>query len=478
MHWGSLILVPWAEALWTEQPVPPALLALLGKLAMNRLEASWLAAVRPGGDGVRDGRVLVACSGGGDSVALLAFLWAVRRSLGLELVVAHAHHGLRPEADAGGRPGARPVPVRGPGPGGGEPGRAGPRPGRGPGPGDRGPGAALDLAAQPWPRAEGAAAVATGHTLDDHTETVLVRLARGGGAGCLTPLPRRQGLRWSPLVQARREDLRAYLRQKGIPWLEDASNQEPVHPPQPLAPAAGAHARRSPGPGRAPLGDPPPGGGAGRLPRPAGGRLARRALGAGRTRAGPAAGPAPGPSRSCAGPWRRPPGQCGWPREPDLLRDLAAWMLPHLQRKPGKAKEWGGWRLEPSGEKTGRPAHGLFRPGATIALGPAGNRIMSKPDPPKLRTPSPGPVRLDGARGHPPWRHLEFDDEERAGLDRDHRAGPIGAQADTPELQSQRDRLLHLLHRGRRRQIPQRHPDRPGCGGDLQERPSRAPRAR
>jgi len=32
MHWGSLILVPWAEALWTSKPVPPALLALLGKL--------------------------------------------------------------------------------------------------------------------------------------------------------------------------------------------------------------------------------------------------------------------------------------------------------------------------------------------------------------------------------------------------------------------------------------------------------------
>lgn len=32
MHWGSLILAPWAEALWTERPVPPALLALLGRL--------------------------------------------------------------------------------------------------------------------------------------------------------------------------------------------------------------------------------------------------------------------------------------------------------------------------------------------------------------------------------------------------------------------------------------------------------------
>jgi bacillithiol biosynthesis deacetylase BshB1 len=33
MHWGSLILAPWAEALWTEKPVPPALLAFLARLA-------------------------------------------------------------------------------------------------------------------------------------------------------------------------------------------------------------------------------------------------------------------------------------------------------------------------------------------------------------------------------------------------------------------------------------------------------------
>ena len=33
MHWGSLILVPWAEALWTEKPVPPALLTFLGRLS-------------------------------------------------------------------------------------------------------------------------------------------------------------------------------------------------------------------------------------------------------------------------------------------------------------------------------------------------------------------------------------------------------------------------------------------------------------
>lgn len=32
MHWGSLISVAWAEALWCERPVPPALLAILGRL--------------------------------------------------------------------------------------------------------------------------------------------------------------------------------------------------------------------------------------------------------------------------------------------------------------------------------------------------------------------------------------------------------------------------------------------------------------
>lgn len=31
-HWASLIRVPWAEALWTEKPVPPALLRFLGRL--------------------------------------------------------------------------------------------------------------------------------------------------------------------------------------------------------------------------------------------------------------------------------------------------------------------------------------------------------------------------------------------------------------------------------------------------------------
>ncbi|MDP1832737.1 MAG: tRNA lysidine(34) synthetase TilS [Geothrix sp.] len=192
---------------------------------MNRFESDLLAQIQRRGDGV-SGRVLVACSGGGDSVALLVLLWTLRRSLGLDLAVAHADHGLRPEspedadfvrqlcraldldlaeASLGVKAHAQ----------------------------ERGLG--LEMAARnlrwDWLRQEagqgGACAVATGHTLDDHTETVFLRLARGGGLGCLHPLAPRQGLRWSPLAETHRADLRGYLESRNIPWREDASNAEP-----------------------------------------------------------------------------------------------------------------------------------------------------------------------------------------------------------------------------------------------------------
>ncbi len=192
---------------------------------MHRFEADLLAQIRQRGDAV-PGRVLVACSGGGDSVALLLLLWALRKSLGLELSVAHADHGLRPEAEEDAafvRQLCRHLDLDLAEAGLGVKAHAG----------DRGIG--LEMAARElrwdWLRQEaassGAAAVATGHTHDDHTETVLIRLARGGGLGSLRPLAPRQGLRWSPLVECRREALRAYLRSRGVPWREDPTNAEP-----------------------------------------------------------------------------------------------------------------------------------------------------------------------------------------------------------------------------------------------------------
>src|SRR5690348_7735350 len=193
---------------------------------MNRFETDVLAQIRRRGDGVENGRVLVAISGGGDSTALLALLWALRKSLGLEISLAHADHGLRPEASddaAFVRDLARNLDL------------------------DLAEacldvkahaeraGLGLETAARDlrwaWLRAEaeacGAKAIATGHTQDDHTETVFLRLQRGGGAGALMPLPARQELRWSPLIECRRDSLRRYLTGKGMPWREDASNEEP-----------------------------------------------------------------------------------------------------------------------------------------------------------------------------------------------------------------------------------------------------------
>ena len=192
---------------------------------MKRFESDLLAQIQRRGDGV-SGRVLVACSGGGDSVALLVLLWSLRRSLGLELTVAHVDHGLRPESEADAdfvRQLCRALDLD----------LAEASLGVKAHAADRGIG--VEMAARElrwdWLRQEatgtGATAVATGHTLDDHTETVLIRLARGGGLGSLRPLAPRQGLRWSPLVECRREELRDYLRQRGVPWREDPTNDEP-----------------------------------------------------------------------------------------------------------------------------------------------------------------------------------------------------------------------------------------------------------
>jgi tRNA(Ile)-lysidine synthetase-like protein len=70
----------------------------------------------------------------------------------------------------------------------------------------------------------GATWIATGHTIEDHTETVLLRLARGSGPGCLSGLSATQAPRWSPLIECRREELRNYLRGLDIEWREDCTN--------------------------------------------------------------------------------------------------------------------------------------------------------------------------------------------------------------------------------------------------------------
>jgi tRNA(Ile)-lysidine synthase len=168
--------------------------------------------------------VLVAVSGGADSVALLDVLHALRESLGIALTVAHVHHGLRPEADAE-ADGVRRlcerlgvpchverVTVRGEPPWDGLEAES-----------RRARHGALERVAC----LVGAARIATGHTADDQAETVLMRLLQGAGPRGLGGIAPARGLLIRPLIETRRSALEEYLRERGLVWAEDPSNRDP-----------------------------------------------------------------------------------------------------------------------------------------------------------------------------------------------------------------------------------------------------------
>jgi len=69
--------------------------------------------------------------------------------------------------------------------------------------------------------------IALGHTRDDQAETVLFRMLRGSGlAGLVGILPvTAEGL-IRPLLGVTRADVEAFLRERGIPWREDETNRE------------------------------------------------------------------------------------------------------------------------------------------------------------------------------------------------------------------------------------------------------------
>jgi tRNA(Ile)-lysidine synthase len=72
----------------------------------------------------------------------------------------------------------------------------------------------------------GATRVATGHTLDDQAETVLLRLLRGAGTRGLSGIRPRRGIFVRPLIDTPRVALRLYLEARGETWREDASNAD------------------------------------------------------------------------------------------------------------------------------------------------------------------------------------------------------------------------------------------------------------
>lgn len=74
-------------------------------------------------------------------------------------------------------------------------------------------------------RRTGAAAVLLGHTMEDQAETVLLRLARGSGARSLAAMAPVRGVFRRPLLGMRRADLREVCRAVGLSWWEDPGNR-------------------------------------------------------------------------------------------------------------------------------------------------------------------------------------------------------------------------------------------------------------
>lgn len=168
--------------------------------------------------------VVLACSGGPDSVALAAILDRIARADGFELVLAHVNHGRRESAwqdecvvlSVGARL-DRLVHVAAPPIAGDD--EAGLR-------------AARYAALAAIARARGARTIATAHTAEDQTETVLLALFRGTGPDGITGIaPERsleEGLRLvRPLLRATHADLALELRRSGLPVALDPTNGEP-----------------------------------------------------------------------------------------------------------------------------------------------------------------------------------------------------------------------------------------------------------
>jgi tRNA(Ile)-lysidine synthase len=170
--------------------------------------------------------IIVAVSGGADSVALLRSL---TETYGGRLVVAHFNHGLRgaeSEQDAefvAELAGQLRLPCR-----------AERRDMRAEASG-RNLEAAARQARYEWlqsvAKSEGLDCVATGHNANDQAETVLFHLLRGTGLTGLRGIARHRRIAADvqvirPLLSANRADIERYLNSLSQPWRQDSSNAD------------------------------------------------------------------------------------------------------------------------------------------------------------------------------------------------------------------------------------------------------------
>ncbi len=188
------------------------------------LEAAVREALRRHRLAARGDRVLVALSGGPDSVALLHALWVLSGELGITVCAAHLDHRLRGRASAADAAFARSLARR-----------LGVRflsgaadvrlaAARGKRSLETAAREARQLFLARAARRLACGAIATGHTRDDQAETVLMRLLRGTGLSGLAGIPRCNGQYIRPLLGVRREQVLAYLAERRLPHRLDRSN--------------------------------------------------------------------------------------------------------------------------------------------------------------------------------------------------------------------------------------------------------------
>ncbi|QIG44822.1 tRNA lysidine(34) synthetase TilS [Nocardioides anomalus] len=182
-----------------------------------------LADLAPAGSGTT---VLVACSGGADSLALLAATVFEAPRLGFRVVGATVDHGLQ---EGSGEHAAHVVEQMA-GLGADETASARVHveadSGRGPEAAAREARyAVLEQMAEHF----GAAAVLLGHTLDDQAETVLLGLARGSGGRSLAGMRRAFDRYRRPLLDVTRTDTVTACQVEGIEYWNDPHNLDPAY---------------------------------------------------------------------------------------------------------------------------------------------------------------------------------------------------------------------------------------------------------
>jgi tRNA(Ile)-lysidine synthase len=177
----------------------------------------------------REDRVVVAVSGGADSMALLKALEILSREYGISLVSAHLNHGIRENADPEEQfvrrfSQDRGIPFES---------KRVHVPGL-----QKGAGKSIEEigreerirflmdAASKY----GAQKIALGHHLHDQAETVIMNFLRGSGTQGLKGMsPVRDGLFIRPLLGIKKKEILAFLEENQVPYMTDPSNDSKVY---------------------------------------------------------------------------------------------------------------------------------------------------------------------------------------------------------------------------------------------------------